>query len=44
MPASHFKLTGKDVMQYRKASLADRVVLWASTIITLIFIFVSLFN
>lgn len=38
------KLTGKDVMQYRKTALADRIVLWVSAIITLIFIFVSLFN
>lgn len=44
MPVSHYKLTGKDVMQYRKMPLADRVVLRASAIITLIFIFVLLFN
>lgn len=38
------KLTGKDVMQYRKISLADRFVLWASAITTLIFIFIALFK
>ncbi|MDK9603482.1 hypothetical protein [Lelliottia wanjuensis] len=38
------KLTGKDVMHYQKTPLADRIVLWASAIISLIFIFVTLFS
>lgn len=39
-----YKLTGKDVMRFQKISQADRAVLWASAIISLILIFVSLFS